>query len=84
MATAGWQGAIVDYPAIADGTTYCITPSLEELAEWHASADGRRKLKAARPTRAITWARVILSPTRLCNIMDVVRTMNPVSNGPNL
>ena len=45
MATAGWQGAIVDYPAIADGTTYCITPSLEELAEWHASADGRRKLK---------------------------------------
>ena len=52
MAAAGWQGAIVDYPAIADGTTYCITPSLEELAEWHASADGRRKLKAARPTRA--------------------------------
>ena len=38
----------------------------------------RQEKTEGRPTdkgqRTITWARVILSPTRLCNIMDVVRT----------
>ena len=36
----------------------------------------RQEKTEGRPTdkgqRTITWARVILSPTRLCNIMDVV------------
>ena len=38
----------------------------------------RQENTEGRPTdkgqRTITWARVILSPTRLCNILDVART----------
>ena len=43
----------------------------------------RQEKTEGRPTdkgqRTITWARVILSPTRLCNIMDVTRSAKSLS-----